>query len=69
MKFTKNGKSLGVLTAAVGMAVAGLTAPLAAQAEITGNIGVFSKYVLRGITNAPESDVPAVQGGFTGVQA
>jgi len=64
MKFTKNGKSLGVLTAAVGMAVAGLTAPLAAQAEITGNIGVFSKYVLRGITNAPESDVPAVQGGL-----
>jgi uncharacterized protein (TIGR02001 family) len=64
MKFTKNGKSLGVLSAAVGMAVAGLAAPLAAQADVTGNIGVFSKYILRGITNAAESDGPAVQGGL-----
>lgn len=32
--------------------------------SLTGNIGVYSKYILRGITNAPESDVPAVQGGI-----
>lgn len=36
-----------------------------AQADsLTGNIGVYSKYILRGITNSPESDVPAVQGGI-----
>lgn len=68
MKFTKNGKSLGVLSAAVSMAVAGLAAPLAAQADLTGNISVVSKYVLRGITNpasgGTEADHGAVQGGF-----
>lgn len=61
---TKYGKSLGVLSAAVSMAVAGLAAPLAAQAEVTGNIGVYSKYVLRGITNDAENDGVAVQGGL-----
>jgi uncharacterized protein (TIGR02001 family) len=35
-----------------------------AQATTTGNIGVFSKYVLRGVTNDAESDDPALQGGF-----
>lgn len=44
-----------------------LAAPLA-QADITGNIGVVSKYVLRGISSplpfAAESDGPAVQGGL-----
>ena len=39
-----------------------------AQAEVTGNIGVVSKYVLRGITNSnslgAENDGAAVQGGF-----
>lgn len=75
---TKNGKSLGVLSAAVSMAVAGLAAPLAVQAGLTGNIGVFSKYVLRGNTGSceslkagtgtscskPENDNTAVQGGL-----
>lgn len=37
---------------------------LPAQAELSANIGVVSKYILRGITEAPESDVPAVQGGI-----
>ena len=41
-------------------------APLA-QADITGNIGVVSKYVLRGISTpvgAAEDEGPVVQGGF-----
>lgn len=29
----------------------------------TGSTGVYSKYILRGITNNPQSDTPAVQGG------
>ncbi len=37
---------------------------VAAHAGATGNIGVFSKYILRGITNAPESDTAVLQGGF-----
>jgi len=67
----KNGKSLGVLSAAVGLAVASMAAPLAAQAaeaSLTGNISVVSKYVLRGITNTTsagtEADHGAVQGGL-----
>ncbi len=32
--------------------------------EVSGNIGVVSDYVLRGITAATESDGPAVQGGL-----
>ncbi len=55
-----------VLSTAVASALAlGALAP-AAQAEVSlsGNIGVVSDYVLRGITAATESDGPAVQGGF-----
>lgn len=33
------------------------------EGNLTGNIGVYSKYILRGITNVPEHDSPAVQGG------
>ena len=70
MVFTQKATSLRVLTAAVSMAVAGMAAPLAAQAEdapaspLTGNINVVSKYVLRGITLNPENSNTAVQGGF-----
>jgi uncharacterized protein (TIGR02001 family) len=70
MVFTQKATSLRVLTAAVSMAVAGMAAPLAAQAELTGNINVVSKYVLRGITNSgglgtgTENTGAAVQGGF-----
>jgi len=64
MIFTKKVNSLRVLSVAVAASVAGLAAPLAAQADVTGNIGVYSKYVLRGITNAPENDNAAVQGGL-----
>jgi len=39
---------------------------LTAQAanSFTGNIGVFSKYILRGITNSPQNDNAVLQGGF-----
>ncbi|MEJ2553899.1 MAG: TorF family putative porin [Gammaproteobacteria bacterium] len=53
----------GLTTAVAGMMVA---APMLASAGVTGNIGVFSDYVLRGI-NGPggtEGDGPVVQGGF-----
>jgi uncharacterized protein (TIGR02001 family) len=79
MIFTQEAKSLRVLSVAVAAAVAGMAAPLAAEAGLTGNIGVFSKYVLRGNTGTcdavkagvpgavcskPENDSTAVQGGF-----
>ena len=64
MIFTKKVTSLRVLSVAVAASVAGLAAPLAAQADLTGNIGVFSKYVLRGITNNTENDGTTVQGGL-----
>lgn len=51
-----------MLGAAVGV-TALATAPVA-QAGLTGNIGIFSKYVLRGITNDTENDGAAVQGGL-----
>lgn len=41
-----------------------LTPFTAAQAEMSGNIGAYSKYVLRGITNNAESDTTAIQGGL-----
>jgi uncharacterized protein (TIGR02001 family) len=68
MIFTKKVNSLRVLSVAVAASVVGLAAPLAAQADVTGNISVVSKYVLRGMTNstsfATEADFGAVQGGF-----
>lgn len=64
MKSLKATARWRALTLASGVAVAGMAAPLAAQAELTGNIGVYSKYVLRGITNDAENDNTAVQGGL-----
>jgi len=64
MIFTKKVTSLRMLSVAVAATVAGLATPLAAQADITGNIGVYSKYVLRGMTNNAENDGAAVQGGL-----
>ena len=55
-------KPLALATAVSVASLAGAIAP--AQAEVSGNIGVFSKYILRGITNAPENDNTAVQGGL-----
>lgn len=46
------------------LASAASLAPGLASADVTGNIGVFSKYVLRGMTNNAENDGAALQGGF-----
>lgn len=54
---------LRTLSLAVGVAVAAAV-PMTASADLTGNIGVVSKYVLRGITNNAENDGTAVQGGL-----
>ncbi len=59
-----NARKLRTLTLAFGAAVAGITAPLTASAEVTGNISAVSKYVLRGITNNAENDNTAIQGGL-----
>ena len=55
-------KPLALATAFSIASMAGAIAP--AQAELSGNIGIFSSYVLRGITNAPENDNAALQGGI-----
>ena len=53
------------LILATAVASSPMIATSAAQAaSVTGNIGVHSQYILRGITNAPENDDAAVQGGF-----
>jgi len=44
------------------LALSGLAAPTVANAELSGNIGVHSKYLLRGIFE--ENSGTAVQGGF-----
>lgn len=46
------------------LASTALLAPGLASADLTGNIGVFSKYVLRGMTNNAENDGAALQGGI-----
>ncbi len=50
------------LALAVAMTGATAFAPTAAQAELSGNIGVHSKYLLRGIFE--ENDGAAIQGGL-----
>ena len=47
---------------ATSLALSGLAVPTVANAELSGNIGVHSKYLLRGIF--AENDNTAVQGGF-----
>ncbi len=59
-----NARKLRTLTLALGAAIGSFAAPFAASADVTGNIGVVSKYVLRGITNDTENDNTAVQGGL-----
>ena len=53
--------ALSVLSMAM---LAAAVPSLANAGTLTGNIGVFSKYVLRGYTNNAENDNTAVQGGF-----
>ena len=54
------------LAVATSLATATLALAPAAHADLTGNINVASKYVLRGITSGPgtENNGAAVQGGF-----
>ncbi|MBI3546817.1 MAG: hypothetical protein HY081_09550 [Gammaproteobacteria bacterium] len=56
------------IVAAMTLAVAALALSPVAGADLTGNINVVSKYVLRGITNGTgygtENNGSAVQGGF-----
>ncbi|MEJ2345866.1 MAG: TorF family putative porin [Gammaproteobacteria bacterium] len=61
MKLTTKLRPL-VAATAIGMAT--MAAPLAHADSFTGNIGVVSKYILRGITNSPENDNAALQGGL-----
>jgi len=49
---------------AMAAAIAVLTISPVVNADLTGNINVVSKYVLRGMTNDAENDGTAVQGGF-----
>ncbi len=59
MKFSKKMVPLAISSALI---LPGMSAPTAAQAELSGNIGVHSKYLLRGIFE--ENDDAAVQGGL-----
>jgi uncharacterized protein (TIGR02001 family) len=52
------------LAVATSLATAALALAPAAHADLTGNINVVSKYVLRGITTGTENYGAAVQGGF-----
>ena len=67
MSLTSYVSPLRAVTAAIGAALA-FGAVLPAKADITGNINVVSKYVLRGITTGTgygsENNGSAVQGGF-----
>lgn len=56
--------ALGGTAALLAAAAFTTAAPAHADYEISGNIGVVSDYVFRGITAATESDGAAVQGGF-----
>ena len=56
-------KPLALATALSVATMAGAIAPAHAS-ELSGNIGIFSSYVLRGITNSPENDNAAIQGGL-----
>lgn len=53
---------LGKLAIAVSLVAPALALPMSAQAEVSGNIGVVSKYILRGIGN--ENSGAALQGGL-----
>lgn len=55
-------KKLSQLAIAVSLAVPAMAMSMSAQAELSGNIGVVSKYMLRGIVN--ENSGAAIQGGI-----
>ena len=53
-----------VVASGLSGAVAAESTPLPFPGTVTGNVGVFSSYNLRGITNVPENSGPALQGGL-----
>jgi uncharacterized protein (TIGR02001 family) len=55
-------KKITPVALATTLALSGLAAPTVANADLSGNIGVHSKYLLRGIFE--ENPGAAVQGGF-----
>ena len=55
-------KILTPVAVAVSIAAGSLLVPMSASADMTGNIGIHSKYLLRGIFE--ENDGAAVQGGL-----
>jgi uncharacterized protein (TIGR02001 family) len=55
-------KKYTLVALATTLALSGVAVPTVANADLTGNIGVHSKYLLRGIFD--ENDNTAVQGGF-----
>ncbi len=61
---TRNSHKLTKFGLATVLAGTAVMAPALASAELSGNIGVFSKYVLRGITADTENDGTTVQGGL-----
>lgn len=52
-----------IIKSSVSAVILALACSPAAHAGLTGHVDVVSKYILRGITMAPEQDGPAVQGG------
>ena len=63
MKFACQAVALGVMVSATSLTMAEDN-KLPFPGTITGNVNVVSSYNLRGMTNSPESDTPAVQGGL-----
>ncbi len=60
-KFVKMASALTIPALAIGMLSKHANAT---DVALSGNISVVSKYVLRGVQKTPESNVPALQGGF-----
>jgi len=56
--------TLRPLAVATTLAVSAMAVPTIASADLSGNIGVVSKYILRGNTSSLENDNAALQGGF-----
>lgn len=64
MKLVPNELKWHPLSLAITAVLSGLMMSGVAHADVTGNIAVVSKYVLRGITNDTESDTATLQGGL-----
>lgn len=63
MKFACTAVALGVIATASTFTLAE-ESKLPFPGAVSGNISVVSSYNLRGMTNSPESDTPAIQGGL-----